>query len=197
MRSTTALSSARPTGHRSGSRSRVRLAAAGLCAVATLSIAACSTEKGGEVASDNNATAAEQSQTDNGTPDEGEQAEEKDNVFAVTKGDCLQLGDSVDGEVKDLEKRDCEEKHDAEVYAETEMTESTFPGPEAASEQAQQFCAEQFEPFIGEKGNKSELKVHFLHPTQASWDQEEDRAIQCIVLDPQGDVTGSLKDSAR
>ncbi|MBC2682524.1 septum formation family protein [Corynebacterium anserum] len=124
-------------------------------------------------------------------------ANNKDNVFAVKKGDCLQLEGNLNGEVKSLDRRDCKEDHNAEVYAETEMTDTAFPGMEAAAKKSQEYCAEEFEPFIGKKGSQSELTVRFLHPTQESWDQEDDRTIQCIVVDPGGTVKNTLKNSKR
>ena len=173
-----------------------RVAAVGVFAAVGLSLAACSSG-GDEVASDNQEGNAEQTATDTAAPQDNGAEEDRDNVFSVKKGDCLQLGDSIDGDVKDVEKRNCTEEHDAEVYAEMEMTDATFPSPEASQNQAQKYCAAEFEPFIGKKGNESALRVHYLYPTQASWEQKEDRSIQCIVADPAGGVIGTLKGSER
>lgn len=127
---------------------------------------------------------------------ESEQAQ-SESVFDVSLGDCLMLGDAPSGEVKDLNRIDCDKPHNAEIYAQKDMADGTFPGTEAAVEEAKTYCAQEFGPFVGIPGSDSKLEGQFIHPTQESWDQESDRRIQCVVTDPAGGVTGSMKDAKR
>jgi hypothetical protein len=39
--------------------------------------------------------------------------------------------------------------------------------------------------------------VTTLTPSKDSWEQANDRVIQCIIIDPAGQVEGSLKGAAR
>lgn len=127
---------------------------------------------------------------------ESEQAQ-SESVFDVSLGDCLMLGDTPSGEVKDLNRIDCDKPHSAEIYAQKDMADGTFPGTEAAAKEAKTYCAQEFGPFVGIPGSDSKLEGQFIHPTQESWDQESDRRIQCVVTDPAGGVTGSMKDAKR
>lgn len=138
---------------------------------------------------------AEQPSSAESSPAPGEA--ESQSVFDLSKGDCMVMGDVKAGDIQDLDRIDCEEKHDAEIYAEKDMTEANYPGVDATVKQTENFCAEEFEPFVGVPGGESKLKVNYLHPTQDSWDQEDDRKIQCVVVDPAGDVTGSLEGSKK
>lgn len=185
----------RAAGHPAGVK---RAAAVALSVMLGFGAVACS-DSGEEATNEPAATDASSADNADQAAGEGDNKAEdnKDNVFAVKKGDCLQLGESMAGEVKSLDTRDCKEEHDAEVYAEKEMTDANFPGVEAAAKQAQEYCAAEFEPFIGKKGDESELSVRFLHPSQESWDQEDDRAIQCIVADPGAKLKDTLKDAKR
>ena len=131
------------------------------------------------------------------TESSGTEQAQSESVVDINLGDCLMLGNAPSGEVKDLNRIDCDKPHNAEIYAQKDMADGTFPGTEAAVEEAKTYCAQEFGPFVGIPGSDSTLDGQFIHPTQESWDQESDRRIQCVVTDPAGGVTGSMKDAKR
>lgn len=142
-------------------------------------------------------SAAKSTESSGSSDDSESQQAQSESVFDVSLGDCLMLGDTPSGEVKDLNRIDCDKPHNAEIYAQKDMADGTFPGTEAAVEEAKTYCAQEFGPFVGIPGSDSKLEGQFIHPTQESWDQESDRRIQCVVTDPAGGVTGSMKDAKR
>lgn len=180
---------------------------AGACAVGLLGAAGCTT-----ASEDGNNSAQSSSSVTNGGATEGNGEEsgqgsasstgrsteaQTESVFNVNEGDCLKIEDSLTGVVEDLEKIDCERPHNAEIFAQKEMADGNFPGDEAIAEQAKNYCVEEFSHFVGIPGSESELKVNFLHPSETSWDEEQDRRIQCVVIDSASEVTGTFKDARR
>lgn len=118
-------------------------------------------------------------------------------VFELNVGDCLVLDQAPEDNAENLPAIDCSQPHDGEIYAEREMTENSYPGNQAAQTQTKQFCRDKFEPFVGLSLEQSALNVTYLYPTQESWDQQDDRIIQCIIVDQAGGVSGSLRNSKR
>jgi hypothetical protein len=128
------------------------------------------------------------------------EAEDQADVFALRVGDCLNVAD-MGGEaeqgVATVAARPCGEAHDAEVYASTTMTDESFPGDQAAKDQAGEYCLGEFANFIGLTYDQSGLDVRYLAPTQETWEGIDDREILCIVTDPAGGLTATLAGAAR
>ncbi len=118
-------------------------------------------------------------------------------VFSIKVGDCIvseRLDDS--GEVESVPVVPCAEPHDIEIYAETELPEGDYPGEEAVSASAEEYCYGEFEPFVGLAYEESAHDFWYFTPLEDGWNALDDRVIQC-VLDTQGtDVTGSLQGTA-
>ncbi|NKY41359.1 septum formation family protein [Cellulomonas septica] len=119
-------------------------------------------------------------------------------VFSVQVGDCINVsGMEEDTEMESLPVVPCTDPHDGEIYAETELPEGDFPGDAEVQAQGEEFCAAEFETFVGIPYDDSALYLWPLTPTQAGWDGVDDRVVQC-VLDTDGElVTGTLKGAAR
>lgn len=117
-------------------------------------------------------------------------------VFAIRVGDCVETTD-LGTEVETIPTRPCAEAHDSEVFAGTQMTDADYPGDEATQAQADEFCSAEFAQFIGMAYEESVLGVMYLMPTQETWEQIDDREILCLVVDPAGGVTGTMKGAAR
>lgn len=117
------------------------------------------------------------------------------NVLALGVGDCLQ-SDVLEGDVSDVAVVPCSDPHDAEVYAILGLTGEGYPGIEAVSTAAEEFCLPEFEQFVGVSYPDSEIVVYPLLPTQDSWTEQGDRDILCIAVAPEP-VQGSLKDAGR
>jgi hypothetical protein len=114
------------------------------------------------------------------------------NVFSLQVGDCLNVADVTDTQVQSLPTVPCADEHDGEVYAETSLSGDEYPADIDA--QAEQFCVEAFEPFVGLAYESSTLGAGPLTPSEVSW-EDGDRVVQCILMTEEP-VTGSLEGSA-
>lgn len=160
------------------------------CAVgAVLALSAC-----GGVAEDLQETADELEEQASAAEESGETGAD---IFEVAVGDCLN-DESVaeDQEVSEVPTVSCDEPHDSEVYAETDMEASEWPGDAGVDQEAQTFCEQEFASFIGLEYAMSELALSYYVPTEDSF-ANGDRAISCLVYDEAGQTTGSLAGAAR
>lgn len=103
------------------------------------------------------------------------------NIFDLEVGTCFDNAASEDGTLLDVPIVDCDEPHDNEVFANWELTQPTWPGPGEAERLARQGCLESFEDWVGIPPAASELEVSVLYPTEASWEQADDRQVTCVV----------------
>lgn len=114
-------------------------------------------------------------------------------VFSLQLGDCLDYaGLSEMDQVESVPTIPCGDPHDAEIYAETTITEDQLADVETI---ADTFCRDSFTTFIGKTFDESLLGLNYLYPDELTF-AEGDDVIQCIVQHPDGGVTGTLKDSA-
>lgn len=130
--------------------------------------------------------------------DESGQVTEATNisVFSLQNGDCFDAASMGTGEVNTVQVIPCDEPHDSEIFAEKNLTGSSFPGDTQIREEADEFCYGEFEPFMGISYEESEHFFYSLTPTEGSWDQDNDRLIQCIVESSSGNISESMKGSA-
>lgn len=91
----------------------------------------------------------------------------------------------------------CSDEHDYEVYYELQLPGDEFPGEDAVTAAAEEGCAAQFEAFAGIPYDLSALNYKYLTPTEQSWTQLDDHAVSCLILDMDGQVSGTLKGAAR
>lgn len=117
-------------------------------------------------------------------------------VSKLQTGDCFDSASMGSGEVDTVKVIPCDEPHDSEIYAEKTLTGSAFPGGDAIQEEANEFCYNEFAPFVGVALEDSVLYFYGLTPTQGSWEQHNDRLIQCIIISDEGDISHSLKGAA-
>jgi hypothetical protein len=116
-------------------------------------------------------------------------------VFSFKIGDCI----NDLGEGSTIEKArgvPCSEPHEAEVYAETFITDSSESRPANFNDNADEYCLAQFPRFVGISYDSSKLDATYLTPSEESW-LEGDREITCLIYDPEGPVTGSLQGTQR
>lgn len=116
-------------------------------------------------------------------------------VFTVQVGDCLN-DPGVAGQITDVVQVDCAQPHNSEVYASIQMTDGQFPGEAAVKEQALADCTTEFTAFVGMEYTASALDFSYYYPTENTW-ANGDREILCLIVDPAGPVTGSLRGAAR
>ncbi|MCA1306498.1 septum formation family protein [Microbacterium sp. 2216-1] len=116
-------------------------------------------------------------------------------IFNLQVGDCKMEDQS--GEILDTTVVPCDEPHDEEVYDEFAMADGDFPGVDAIQAEAETYCVESFGEFVGMPWEESALEFFAIYPTQGTWEQADDRIVQCVIWDPEGQVTGTLAGAAR
>jgi hypothetical protein len=119
----------------------------------------------------------------------------EESAFTVSVGDCL--GEAASGQVSTVPIVPCGEPHDAEVYHDFQLEGFEYPGGEEVTRLATEGCSAAFEDFAGVPYDASTLRVSFYLPTATSWKQRVDRLVSCLILDPEGQTTGSLEGAER
>ncbi|MGO4487374.1 hypothetical protein [Microbacterium sp. 2RAF4] len=115
-------------------------------------------------------------------------------VFSVKLGDCML--DTGTGMLTDANVLPCTDPHDQEVYYEITMPDGEFSDSDIDAA-TQECVGDAYTSFVGVAYDDSALNVTTLVPTKDSWEQNNDRVIQCIIFDPAGQTTGSLAGAAR
>lgn len=101
--------------------------------------------------------------------------------FNVRVGDCFDDTNDLD-EISSLPGVPCSEPHDNETYAVFDIEIPTYPEGEGMWEQANAYCVERFDAFVGRDYDSSSLDVFTLYPTLESW-KRDDREVVCAVYD--------------
>lgn len=123
------------------------------------------------------------------------QSESDIGIFNLQVGDCKM--EDAPGEISDTKVVPCAESHDEEVFFEYAVADGDFPGETAITDEADEKCAAEFAEFVGVAWEDSELDYFGIYPTQQTWEQADDRIVQCVIWDPAGPVTGTLEGAAR
>lgn len=114
-------------------------------------------------------------------------------AFELQVGDCFDDPSSFE-EVTDVPEVECAEPHDNEVYANADMPDGTWPGQTAVEAWADDACLAEFEDYVGATYEESSLLFGWLAPTEASWNEVDDRTVTCIVYDLDLEkLTGSVQ----
>ncbi|WP_172582755.1 septum formation family protein [Subtercola boreus] len=120
--------------------------------------------------------------------------EQTGDVFALAVGDCL--NDGTDTHVSEVPTVDCATAHDLEVYYEFDLPDAeAFPGTGPVGDAAETGCRNQFDSFVGVSYDQSILAFTEYVPTETSWGSG-DRTVICVLGDPNGKTTGTLRGAA-
>jgi hypothetical protein len=120
---------------------------------------------------------------------------ETQDVFALGVGDCA-ADSSLEGEVQEVTIIDCGQPHATEVFHSYLIPDEALPDDTGIQTIVEEQCLPAFQSFVGLDYYDSVLEVTFLSPTAESWDAG-DRELLCLIVDPAGDVTGSLAGANR
>ncbi|MGQ0825496.1 MAG: septum formation family protein [Actinomycetota bacterium] len=112
-------------------------------------------------------------------------------VFVMEVGDCVELPES--DYVESLEGVPCDTPHDAQLYAEFDLDNTSLPGPTELQQLATDGCIFAWPAMLG--ANYDEMPNHdiyFFTPTSETW-SNGDREVQCLVITVDGSpITGSI-----
>lgn len=99
--------------------------------------------------------------------------------------------------VDNLHLVDCTEAHDAEVIDILDFSSlRTFPGKQSLATKAAD-CSDSFASYVGVAPAKSQLALTYYYPTEDGWQDPGSRVITCVVWDPDGKLTESVRRSER
>jgi len=143
-----------------------------------------------EAPSDATTAAAETTSAPTTEASEPATTEGDSSVFELRAGDCI-VGDIGAGQVTRVEKVDCEQEHQFEVYREALIDSSITVFDEVEiSAYAEDVCRTALENYV--PNDERGLKFKFLQPTEDSWNQEDspDRVVTCLLFDENGPLIG-------
>lgn len=114
-------------------------------------------------------------------------------------GSCMLVEDDFPAEVEELPMIECEQSHTHEVYATVDYAESdVYPGLGELEAFAQTACLTEFDEFVGISAFDSSLSFSWLLPTLDGWNEEDDRAVLCVLQDADGTrLVGTMRQSKR
>lgn len=131
---------------------------------------------------------------------EGEPVAER---WMLETGDCFNdydvpVGDDPDELVSMTTTVDCRRPHDAEVYAEIVHpagADVAYPGRRELELWATRNCYEAFAEFVGAEYELSDLEIGTQPPLEDNWNFGPYRTTECYVYAPDGQLSGSMRDS--
>lgn len=118
-------------------------------------------------------------------------------VSALRVGDCVGDISGLGATVEALDVVPCGDPHHYELYASQIMDYDSYPGAETASREAEVFCIEEFETFIGIAYDDSVFSFSAQSPTAKSWLESNDRTILCFVGSSDITSMGTLRGSRK
>jgi len=112
-------------------------------------------------------------------------------VFQLEVGQCVN-SETGEDQVSSVPIVECDQPHQAEIYALPQLPDGAFPGDEALTETAQDECGGQaFTDYVGVPYERSEFEITFLQPSAETW-ADGDREIACLITSTEpGSVRGS------
>ncbi|MGQ4384224.1 DUF4190 domain-containing protein [Streptomyces sp. SAS_270] len=120
-------------------------------------------------------------------------------AFSLDKGDCIDApGDALEGMAYDVETVPCSGRHDAEVFANFEMDDGSYPGDNEVTDAADDKCYTLQDTYAMDVwALPGDVDVYYFTPTRQSW-RLGDREVTCMFgnTDEAGTLTGSLRNDA-
>lgn len=108
----------------------------------------------------------------------------------LASGDCVST--VAPGDVASLPVVPCAEPHEAEIFAVFSLRIGEWPGEETVIDEAERGCQERLGGYAAALSEDPRLELMFLHPGEGAW-ARGDREVTCLLRDPGGQLTGSLR----
>ena len=108
-------------------------------------------------------------------------------AFQVRVGDCIQVPSGAE-EVVSVEGVPCTTPHEAQAFASFSLPDlAAFPSPDEMDSLAGRGCLKYWAGAIGTSyESETRVDLNFMHPSQVSWDQQDDREVTCLVVSADG-----------
>jgi hypothetical protein len=115
-------------------------------------------------------------------------------VATAEVGECIVTDELGTEGITEIPTVDCSEPHDAQVVGKFDLEDGDFPGDDAIGTAAEEGCIPEFESFVGVAATESSLEISFIHPTEETWNQADDREVLCFAVSAE-DATESWEGS--
>ena len=129
--------------------------------------------------------------------DESGQVQKEANVGVTTvrTGDCIEKLEEAEV-VSNMRVVPCTTPHEGEVFHSFELPAGDYPGEEELRVAAEKQCDPAFGTFVGKPVDESKLTYYSYTPDKATWDSGDRRA-RCVITDPAGMESKSLRNAKR
>lgn len=117
-------------------------------------------------------------------------------VLSLEVGTCFDDPEDT-SVVSEVPIVDCDEPHDNQVFAVFVLPGTTFPGVDELRDDAVEGCSERFASYVGQDYLFSELLLSAFWPSEASWQEVDDREVICFLYATDGPLVGSQRGSNR
>jgi hypothetical protein len=111
-------------------------------------------------------------------------------AFRLRVGDCIASASSAVGDaVASVPVVPCDQAHESQIYAAFDIAGDEFPGLVIVGQEAEEGCVDSFLRTFATRDDIAEWELSFLHPTQDTWDQVNDREVLCLAFLPGQSLT--------
>jgi hypothetical protein len=110
-------------------------------------------------------------------------------------GQCVALPDESETEVFRFDDQQCDEPHDAEVFATGDLGggDDPYPGIDRVNKTIQDLCVPELIDYASDSADLSEFAIFTVYPQEKDWSINQHYA--CLVVKADGSTsTGSLAD---
>ncbi len=111
------------------------------------------------------------------------------NVLYLKPGHCVGTLEET-ARIEDLALVPCSQPHAVEVFATFDLPAGPWPGDAALQDLSDKGCTSRLKGYAPTAPDS--LDVFYLSPLQSAWG--DDRGVTCLVGDPAGRTTGSIRD---
>lgn len=118
----------------------------------------------------------------------------------VKLGQCFQASDELlhaKQNPSTLSILDCTDPHNSEIIGVKTLDSDKYPGLEALSAIAMDYCPKAFQDYSGEKFSESNAELYPLLPSEASWNDSKKHQLACVALSLPERDTSLAKDASK
>ena len=107
-----------------------------------------------------------------------------ESVFDLRVGDCMDDLEETAAQLS-VDVTPCANSHDAEAVFEFDLPDGDWSGMPSVTRAATRRCLDEVASAATGAPRIEEIEAFYLHPTEQSWQRQDDRTVLCIALYPQ------------
>lgn len=114
-------------------------------------------------------------------------------IFSLHVGDCFQSPSAsrVAQGITEVTGTPCTTPHDAQVFAQFDATDASYPGAKALAKESATGCRARIATSLDKSKLTATMRAEYYYPQSLPW-AEGKRTISCLVVDSTRDLTTSL-----